>query len=226
VRYTVYRGDRGLEIGRATQQWEIAEGRYRLSSVMETTGLAALLRPLRVETQSEGSLGPQGFRPEEYQQKNSKSGEENINFNWEAGQLETSRHPPQALMPGSQDLLSLTYQFAYMVYPLSVAIGPKNSVSFWVATGKKYELYHFDIQGSESLELPAGQFYTLHLQAVGSTQTDLWLALDYLMLPVKIRFTDKDGDIYEQAAREIIIRLPEENAPSAPPTPSPLPLEP
>jgi hypothetical protein len=35
------------------------------------------------------------------------------------------------------------------------------------------------------------------------TVTELWLARDHQLLPVKIRFTDKKGDQYEQIAREL-----------------------
>jgi hypothetical protein len=222
IRYTVYRGDRGFEIGQATHQWEFAEGRYRLSSVMETTGLASWFRPMRVEMESLGRIGLRGLQPEHYRMKNSKSGEENVAFDWSAWQIKIGDHPPETLQPGSQDLLSQQYQFAYMVYPSSIAIGPKPPFRLWVATGKKYEQVQFDILGPETLELPVGSFDTLHLQSIGKSQTDLWLAPEYLMLPIKIRFTDRDGDTYEQAIREIFVTLPENTPADNPPdTPEP-----
>jgi hypothetical protein len=221
IRYTVYRGTQGFEIGRATHQWEFAEGRYQITSAMETTGLASWFRPLRVESQSQGKVGPFGLQPERYRMSNRKSREEQVDFDWENWQLRIGDQPPETLQPGSQDLLSLQYQFAYMVFPSSIAVGPRNSLYSWVATSKKYERIPFEIVGPETLELPAGSFATIHLQSIGSSQTDLWLSPDYLMLPVKIRFTDKDGDTYEQAIREMIVTPPE--TPPLPNLPEPPP---
>ena len=44
---------------------------------------------------------------------------------------------------------------------------------------------------------------TLHLRAMTDSVTEIWLALDHHRLPVKIRYTDKKGDIFEQVATEI-----------------------
>ena len=44
---------------------------------------------------------------------------------------------------------------------------------------------------------------TLHLRAPGVNTTELWLAYDYLLLPVKIRHVDNKGGILVQVATEI-----------------------
>jgi hypothetical protein len=207
--YTVYRGTQGFEIGYARQQWEIRDGRYRFTSLMETTGLAALFRSVRVETESAGWIDGVGFHPETYWSRNSRSGETRVAFDWTAWQVRVGEQPPEPLVARSQDLLSLNYQFAYTVFPTAASLRARSTFDIWVATGKKYEPVRFDILGPEELELPVGVFQTLHLQSMSDTQTELWIAPDYLMLPIKIRFTDKDGDTYEQVIREFTFTLPE-----------------
>ena len=44
---------------------------------------------------------------------------------------------------------------------------------------------------------------TLHLRAMTDNVTEIWIALDRLRLPVKIRFTDKKGESFEQVATEL-----------------------
>ena len=79
---------------------------------------------------------------------------------------------------------------------------PEGSV-LGVVTGKKYELYAVDSLGEEVIETPAGRFRTLHLRAMTDNVTEIWIALDRERLPVKIRFTDKKGESFEQVATDI-----------------------
>lgn len=202
IRYRVYRGTQGLEVGRAIHRWAVGGGRYQFQSITETTGLAALLRPVRLETESRGSIGPRGLVPEEYRvEKNGQPSEESASFDWEREQVKIAgRELDEPLRPGSQDLLSLHYQLAYLP-DLS------NGAAFWVATGKKYEQFNFDALGEEVIQLPAGSFRTLHLQSLTGSRTELWLALDHLLLPVKIRHTDKKGEVFEQVAVQLDLNI-------------------
>ena len=57
--------------------------------------------------------------------------------------------------------------------------------------------------GDEEIVVPAGTLRTLHLRAPGVNTTELWLAYDYLLLPVKIRHVDNKGNSLVQVATEI-----------------------
>lgn len=197
IRYQVFRGEQGLEVGRATHQWEMSGERYLLRAVTETSGLAALIKPIRLESESRGRVGAQGLIPEHYRVLRSDGGDgESADFDWSGGQVKIPGRGEYPLSPGSQDLLSLHYHLAYLPHL-------ENGVTFRVATGKKYELFHFDALGEEMLETPAGSFRTLHLQSLGSSRTEIWLALDHFLLPVKIRHTDRKGNLFDQVAVQL-----------------------
>jgi hypothetical protein len=199
IRYAIYMGTRGFQIGRAEHNWEFtADGRYRLTGMTETVGLAALFKTIRFENESSGRLVAGGLQPESYRtRKNGQDANENADFDWTAGEVRLSRSGKvQPIAPGAQDILSLNYQLAYLPRPeVGATVG--------VITGKKYERHELDSLGEEELATPAGHFRTLHLRALGSNVTEIWIALDRHRLPVKIRFTDKKGDVYEQVATEI-----------------------
>jgi hypothetical protein len=211
VRYIVYRGTQGFEIGVAELSWEIAEGRYRLASLLQTTGLASFFYPVKIVSESAGSIGARGLLPERYQQTRNGETPDNVTFDYAARRIRINQHPPVEMNANSHDFLSLQYQFAYSPLPASAAVGVRGTLDFWLATHKKYGHIQFVIVGEEILELPAGRFNTLHVQAADETSTDFWLAQDYLMLPVRLHFTDKNGNHYEQAAREILIEANPEN---------------
>lgn len=198
VRYTVYRGSQGLEVGRAEHRWEFADGRYRLTAVTETVGLAAFFKPIRVELESRGFLTADGLRPERFTtRRNGGETRENADFDWEAGSVTLERDGRRyPLARGAQDLVSFHYQLGYLA-----SLG--DGAGMGVANGRKYEFYRFDSHGEETLDTPAGTFRTLHLRVQTDSTTDVWLALDRSLLPVKIRHADRKGDSFEQVATEL-----------------------
>ena len=78
IRYRVDRGDSNFEIGYAQHEWEIADGRYLLHSVVETTGLVRLFKSLRIEMESRGTLSEEGLRPESFVIR--RNGEETLEW--------------------------------------------------------------------------------------------------------------------------------------------------
>ena len=75
----------------------------------------------------------------------------------------------------------------------------------WMDVGASFQFVvdALDALGEEDIDTPAGHFRTLHLRAMTDSVTEIWLALDHHRLPVKIRFTDKKGDVFEQIATEL-----------------------
>ena len=54
-----------------------------------------------------------------------------------------------------------------------------------------------------SLEVPAGKVSAYHLGSTGhrgELKIDIWLARDYANLPVRLKITDKNGDVLDQVA--------------------------
>lgn len=199
IRFAIYKESLGVQVGRAEHRWEFSgDGRYRLNAITETSGLAALFKPVRMEMESQGTMVATGLQPETYRSlKNGNDSNENADFDWATAQVTLSRDGSiRPVAPGTQDLLSLNYQLAYLG---TLAEGSE----IGVVTGKKYERYAIDSLGEEEIETPAGRFRTLHLRAMTDTVTEVWIALDHQYLPVKIRFTDNKGTSFEQVVTEI-----------------------
>lgn len=199
LRFAIIKESLGLQVGRAEHRWEFSEdGRYRLLGVTETSGLAALLKPVRLEIESQGRMVPGGLQPDRLRsRKNGQDSNENADFDWAGGVVSLSRDGSvREIAKGSQDILSLNYQLAYLG---RLAEGSR----IGVVTGKKYERYELDSLGEEEIDTPAGRFRSLHLRAMTDNTTEIWIALDRQRLPVKIRFTDKKGESFVQVLTEI-----------------------
>lgn len=199
IRFAIIKESLGFQVGRAEHRWEFfADGRYQLTGITETSGLAAFFKPVRLSVESRGRLVAGGLQPESLRTlKNGQATNENADFFWSTAEVMLSRDGSvRSIVRGTQDILSLNYQLAYLGQL-------DEGASVGVVTGKKYERYQLDSLGEEEIDTPAGRFRTLHLRAMTDSVTEIWIALDHRRLPVKIRFTDKKGESFEQVATEI-----------------------
>jgi len=199
IEYRVDRGDQGFQIGRSVHQWEVVEGTYRIVATTETSGLVGLFRPLRIELESSGRMTAAGLRPERFTvRQKGRENEEQTDFDWEEMLLRMRNRPPQTLAPGAQDLLSFNYQLGLMGKLTTGSSLP-------IATGKKLATYYLEVVGDEEIETPAGTFRCLHLRVPGVATTELWLAYDRFLLPVRVQHIDRRGDLYVQLATAIAL---------------------
>jgi len=197
IRYRVDRGDQGFMIGESTHDWVVVDDVYRITAVTETKGLVALFKPLRIELESRGKLTAAGLVPERFStRREGRATGEQAEFDWLQMQVRVGQRPLQALDAGAQDLLSLHYQLGLLPDLASGTVMP-------VATGKKYEQYRFEVLGDEDVETPAGNFRSLHLRVAGVSSTEVWLAYDRSLLPVKILHTDHKGAVFVETATAI-----------------------
>ncbi|MCL2830964.1 MAG: DUF3108 domain-containing protein [Betaproteobacteria bacterium] len=216
IRYTIFYVDQdGPIIGRSRSEWSIRNGGYRIVSNLETAGLAALFRDSRIEYESVGLIAPEGLRPQRFtSRRNGEDRGENASFDWDRKTVRVGRDNAESpLAPGAQDLLSLQYQLGWIPEILK-------GIDLPVATGKKFNTYHVEVLGQELLSTPLGLLRTLHTRSAGDDVTELWLAIDLRLLPIKIRFTDRDSHIFESIADEVTFSG-EQASPGADPPPVP-----
>lgn len=169
---------------------------YKIESLIQAKGLAALLIPDLLQT-SEGYLDQIGLEPAHYLYKfgDKKEKTYRADFDWESKKLSLRTEKGEQkldLAEGTQDLLSFMYQFMF--------VPPLQNMQILITNGKKLGVYDYSFEGEELIVTKMGELNTLHLArqaAEGEKKTELWLALDYRYVPVKIRETDKDGKVYE-----------------------------
>lgn len=199
IQFAINRGDRGFVVGRAVHTWHADAGRYEITNVSETTGLAALFRPVRMLQSSTGELAGVDLLPREYRAGRDDKLIDVASFDREAGQLRYAAGRVAPLLAGEQDLLSAFYQLGRR--PIAEA------VELTVTTGRKIERYRFVVVGEEKLLLRGDEVRTVHLLSggePGQDATEVWLAPSLHGLPLKIRYTDRNGDAYEQVAEELV----------------------
>jgi hypothetical protein len=202
VRYAITRGEGGFVVGQAVHTWEHDGLAYKLQSVTETTGLAALFKPARVLQSSQGEVTAEGLKPREFRHER-VGGLDTASFDW-VRRVVTYGGREEGVAAGAQDMLSMYYQL--------VLLAPKSgALDIPIATGRKLENYRFETLGEEVVALPAGERRAMRLRTrSGGDTIELWLAVgkdaEMRGLPLKIRFTDRKGEIFDQLAEDIDIR--------------------
>lgn len=209
MRFVITRGENGLIVGQSVNTWEHDSINYTLKSVTETTGLAAIFKPARVVQESHGEVTSAGLRPLEFRNER-KGGTDAAQFDWTSHVVSyAGRADP--LTEGTQDMLSMYYQLVLLVAQANPASAPELPLELSIATGRKLERYRFELVGEESLIYQGTAYRTLHLQTQsGGDIIELWVAHGMPGMPLKIRFTDRKGEIFDQLAEDISSGSPHE----------------
>jgi hypothetical protein len=198
----------GSAVGKAKITYNLIDGsHYQLKWLTQGSGLAALMFPDLLQT-SEGVLIKTGLQPSKYlYQFGNKADKTRIaNFDWpnKIITLQTSKGKQTLdLDEGTQDLLSFMYQFMF--------VAPLQTMQIPIATGKKLAVYDYSFEGEVNLNIKIGELKTIHIVHNGGDsdeKTELWLAMDYQYVPVKIRKIEKNGDVVEMVATHINTNRP------------------
>lgn len=192
--FIAYKGT-DFPIGEARHRLDINDDKsYTLKVGMNTTGLASLFKTFELSQQSSGTLTAQGLRPSEYSEaKNTARGKEALKaeFDWQERNLSLSNGNNLHLPEQTQDILSFLYQLSQL--PLD-----RGAIPIYISNGKKLERYELAVGEEQEIQTRLGKLRALPLHKIhaqGEEGLDIWLGLEYRLLPVKIRQIDRSGEI-------------------------------
>jgi len=180
-------------------------GTYTISSIMEPSFIASLIVKSNLEQKSQGTVSESGLKPSYYEYKFAKKAY-SANFDWDNQKINmhTGKREKQAkISEGAQDLLSFMFQFMF--------VPPLEEISVSMTNGRKFKTYDYQFEGEESIKTKYGELQTIHITNERSDtpeKTELWLAIDYRNIPVKIRKTDKEGIAIEQVITNLVLERP------------------
>lgn len=196
--FAVNRGINGLRVGEAIHTLEIDDyGHYVLHAETRTIGLVRLFKRFDIIQSSSGSYRPDGLRPESFfeeRRDGSQTQRQSVEFDHAAGLARFSSDQTLALPPDTQDILSIMYQFP----PLQGSEIASASVS----NGRKIENYEFEIDADEKIATPIGELLAVRLQKMRGPNEEgleIWLAREYRLFPVMLRFIERNGEVTGEA---------------------------
>ncbi|MGZ8966737.1 MAG: DUF3108 domain-containing protein [Gallionella sp.] len=197
LKFTVYKGT-GFAIGEAIHRLEVSEDQHYVLSVnVNTTGLVGMLKKFNLTQTSSGRYQADGLQPEKFSEvKTTSNGVEQVQveFSWSTKMLNFSSGLSLPLPSQSQDFVSFLYQLSQL--PLE-----QNSLPIFISNGKKLERYELAIGDEQEIDTPLGKIRALpfrKIHAVHEEGLEVWLGLEYRLLPVKIIQFDRDGGVLGQ----------------------------
>ena len=205
--FDILRGTDGYKVGQSKVRYQVrGDGTYLLVSESEAKGFASWFISGSLLQRSEGLVTGHGLQPHSFlYQYGKRNKTQQAVLDWENGRitLETDKGSKSSRLPaGTQDLMSFMYQFMY--------VPPLREMLLNITNGKRLKAYTYSFVGEEDLSTKMGVVRVMHIENInddGDEKTELWLALEYNYLPVKIRKTEEDGSVIEQVITSIKIEL-------------------
>jgi len=184
--YKAFLGTHGFMIGEAVYRFEHAANEYRITTIGEAKGLAALFIRGQGKVESRGLITATGLQPHELVvERGSKERRETAVFDWEIGILTLHDQRAEVLDLPTFDPLSLMWQ-AYFTPPVD------DTQTLSVATTRRMGRYTLTREGGETIAWPQGEIATerWHRRSEdGKTDAYIWLAPKLHYVPVKMRLT-------------------------------------
>lgn len=195
--FAIHMGKGGLRVGETVHTLDIHDGRYVLKSHTTTVGLARLFKSYELNQYSNGSYDKDGLRPELFtEERIDRLGTQRdaVELDHDAQRARFSSGADTGLPPDTQDILSVMYQFPPLANTEIVGVS--------VCNGRKIEQYDFEIATNEEIDTPLGKMLAVKLSKMhrpNEEGLEIWLAREYRLFPVKIRFTEKNGQVAAEA---------------------------
>ena len=206
--YEVSRNGRRVAVMNET--FEANDDSYRIVSESHAVGLLALLERQPLRLTSSGRLTAAGLRPQLFEGKRGDDDPRQVraDFDWQGKQLTIARDgrtDTLPLPPGTQDRLSLMYQFMFLAPDRSPGL------EFSMTNGRKLDQYRYTVQSGVEIETPLGRMSTVHLvkqHRPDESGAEIWLAPQHRYLPIKMLILEEDGSRYEQVITKLEIKSP------------------
>jgi hypothetical protein len=198
--YTIRASVQGLSLeGSGTIGWQTAASKYQLS-FDTTTALTGKL----LSEKSEGSVDRRGLQPASFYSKRFRKEALTVNFDRTAGHIVfPDHHPSLKIEGGEQDRISVLWQLLSLVRATPARFAVGTQWKFFVISHRHGEPWTFLVQEKQKLRTALGEIDTLHLvyqptDASSAPKVDIWLAPSLDGFPVRIRFSEPNGDAIEQ----------------------------
>ena len=185
--YRGFLGTQGFFIGDAVYRLEHAANQYRITTVGQARGLAALFLRGQGRLTSTGTITREGLQPNLYTAERTSDGHhEAANFDWETGVVLLNDSKTAGLELPTFDPLTVLWQF-YFTPP------EQDDAEFNVATTRRVYHNRFHRVATETVKLSFGDFEAQVWERTGgdgNVSARVWLAPSLHNVMVKLRLSN------------------------------------
>lgn len=208
--YAIKANQKGLRLeGNAVMRWSTADRKF--SATNETR---AMLVGKILDAKSEGVIDSYGLAPSSFVEKRLRKEATTTSFDRAARTIRfTGSERTYPINGGEQDRNSVIWQLVAVARAAPAKFKPGSSWTFFVAGQRDAEPWTFKVDKQEKLRTPLGELNALHIARVPAADSrdqrlDIWLAPQREWYPVRLRFSEDNGDFIEQTVEAIVSSPP------------------
>lgn len=185
--------------GSGTIRWHTDGSTYTVNGDFGILFITAL------KFQSSGTIGDVGIVPELYSEKRFRKAETNTHFNRERNTISfSSSSLSYPRTDGEQDRATIIWQLAGIGRGDSEKFVAGATIDLFVAGTRDAETWHMQVIGQEDIMIDGKTAHTWHVARAprpGSydQKLDIWLAPQQNWYPVRLRYTDTNGDYLDMS---------------------------
>lgn len=205
LQYAIKARQKGLTLeGEATARWESAGGKFTATSEARAALLGKIL-----DTRSAGTINAYGLAPASFDEKRLRRPTTTTSFDQATKTVRFGESGETApLKGGEQDRNSVLWQLVSVVRTAPAKARAGSKWTFTVAGRRHLDAWTFRAIGQEKVATGAGEINALHVvrePEPGSKdqKLDIWLAPGMEWYPVRLRYSEDDGDYIEQTLKRV-----------------------
>jgi len=191
--------------GSATLKWSVTDHTYSIA--METR---AMLLGKIIDTASHGAIDEYGLAPIDFTEKRISKDPSTTTFNRRSKTISfTQSSETYPIKGGEQDRSSIIWQLIAIARGTPQQFKPGSEWKFFVAGQRDAEPWSFKVVNEEKISSTLGDINAIHIVRLSppgarTQQLDIWLAPSLEWYPLRLRFTDPDGNTIEQTLENIV----------------------
>lgn len=190
--------------GNATVHWTVSGKKFSVANEARAPLFGKVL-----DSKSEGEIDDFGLAPHSFTEKRFRRDATTTSFDRQARTIHFSAsEQTYPIKGGEQDRNSAIWQLIAVARASPSRFKPGTDWTFFVAGQRDAEPWTFKVLKQEKIGTPMGEIKTLHVIKVPppdskDQQVDIWLSPQHEWYPVRLRYTDANGDFIEQTLEQI-----------------------
>jgi hypothetical protein len=198
--YSIKAQQSGLLLsGNSILKWSATDNAFQISTETHASLVGKIL-----DAKSEGTIDEYGLAPASFTEKRFRKDATTTSFN-HVSKLITFSTPADTspIKGGEQDRNSAIWQLIAMARGAHGKFKENSEWALFVAGQHDAESWSFKVNKEESIRTPLGNMNAVHVVKAPppdsrGQQVDIWLAPSLEWYPVRLRFTEPNGDYIEQ----------------------------
>ena len=203
--YAIKAKQKGIPLeGDSVMRWTQDGSRFNASNEARAILIGKIL-----DARSEGVIDAYGLAPASFTEKRFRKQAVTTSFDRTAGAIRfTASEQTYPIKGGEQDRNSVIWELVAVARAAPAKAKPGTAWNFVVAGVRDAEPWIFKVVKQDKIRTPLGELNALHITRVPQPDSqeqhvDIWLAPSLEWYPVRVRYSEDDGDYIEQTLRAI-----------------------